>query len=125
MAKQTSVWIREAMETGLEMPKQIQAFIKKKHGKEIARTYISTRKKTIKEQMGQTSMPTPSHAVSRTPAPKMRKPAVFNKTNPSNARQQPGNGDLMGALRAVQEAAEKVGGMRRLTELVDLLGNLK
>jgi hypothetical protein len=124
MAKKTSVWIREALETGLEMPKEIQAFIKKKHGKVIARTYISTRKKTIKEQIGRTPMPTPP-AVSHTPAPKHRKPAAFNKTHPGNAQQQRSNGDLLGALKAVQEAAEKVGGMRRLTELVDFLGNLK
>jgi hypothetical protein len=123
MAKQTSTWIREALETGLEMPKEIQAFIKKKHGKTVARTYISTRKKTIKEQIGQT--PTPAPALGRPPAPKGRKPAVFHKTNPAKAQPNASNGDLLGALKAVQEAAAKVGGMRRLTELVDVLGSLK
>jgi len=38
MAKHTSEWIREAMATGLEMPKDIRAYIKKKHGKVVART---------------------------------------------------------------------------------------
>jgi hypothetical protein len=123
MPKQTSVWIREAMETGLDMPKDIQAFIKKKHGKEVARTYISTRKKTIRGQMHSTSAPTQSFG--RAPATRGRKPGAFAKTNPTKSQQQANNGDVMGALKAIQEAAAKVGGMRRLAELVDALGNIR
>jgi hypothetical protein len=116
MAKQTSVWIKEAMGAGLEMPKEIQAFIKKKHGKVIARTYISTRKKMLRAQMGQTS-PTSTQ-------PKASMPAAFNKTAASKVRHKSSNGDLVGALKAVQEAAAKVGGIGRLMELVEVLGKM-
>jgi len=117
MAKHTSEWIREAMATGLKMPKEIQAYIKKKHGKVVSRPYICTRTKTFNGQMATASPPEP------TPQPK--EPAASNKVAVAKPQQKPSNGDLVGALKAVQGAAAKVGGIRRLGELVEVLGKMK
>jgi len=117
MAKKSSVWIREAMATGLEMPKEIQAYIKKKHGKVVARTYISKRKKIFTGPMDTASSPEPT--------PQPTEPAASNKAAVAKTQQKSTNGDFVGALKAVQEAAEKVGGVRRLRELVEVLGQMK
>src|SRR5579862_5820056 len=117
MAKHTSEWIQEALAAGHKMPKEIQAFIKKNHGKLVARTYISTRRKVLQKQMRKTLTPTAM------PAPKQ--PTRAYKVAVAKVQPEHSNGDLMGALRAVQEAAEKVGGIGRLMELVEVLGNLK
>jgi len=105
------------MATGLEMPKEIQAYIKKRHGKTVARTYISTRKKTFKGQVAAPSAPEPM--------PKPKEPVAPSKASVAKPQQKAANGDLVGALKAVQEAAVKAGGIRQLMELVEVLGKMK
>jgi hypothetical protein len=103
MAKHTSAWILEAMAEGHKMPKDIQAFIKKKHGKVVASTYITTRSKVLQKQMGKTLTPA---AMPQPKRPAESNKAIVAKTQPSSS-----NGELLGALKAVQEAAVKVGGI--------------
>jgi len=117
MAKHTSAWIQEALAEGHKMPKDIQAYIKKKHGKVVARTYISTRRKVLQGQMGKTLAPTT--------IPRPKQPARTYKATVAKAQPKPSNGELLGALKAVQEAAVKVGGISRLMELVEVLGQMK
>jgi hypothetical protein len=117
MAKHTSAWIQEALAAGLKMPKEIQAFIKKNHGKVVARTYISTRRKVLQKQMRKTLAPTAM--------PQAKEPTRSYKAAVAMVQPKHINGDLMGALKAVHEAAEKVGGLARLIELVEVLGQMK
>ena len=113
MARHTSERIKEAMAAGFTAPKDIQQYIKKKHGQTVARTYISTRKRFFREQQ-------PHAAASKQAASSGRR-----KGHTASTQHKLANGDVLTALKAVQEAADKVGGMGRLKALMELLGSLK